>query len=87
MNNTMMQTLQQIIASAGKLLLTQTVTVSTHKTANDLLTENDLITERYLVEQIRTHFPQANIISEETYAQAHLQGFSIVNDPIDGTCN
>ena len=87
MNDTMMQTLQQIVASAGKLLLAQTVTVSSHKTANDLLTENDLITERYLVEQIRAHFPQANIISEETYAQARLQGFSMVIDPIDGTCN
>ena len=76
-----------LIKDAGKLLLKQTVAVTKHKTANDLLTENDLMTETFLVQSIIEKFPWVNIVSEESNADKPLSGVSVVIDPIDGTCN
>ena len=79
--------LKSLIVEAGELLLSQTVSVSKHKTANDLLTENDLLIERFLIDGVKGKFPSVNIVSEETAADNALQGVSVVIDPIDGTCN
>lgn len=79
--------LKSLIVEAGELLLSQTVLVSKHKTANDLLTENDLLIERFLIDGVKGKFPSVNIVSEETAADNALQGVSVVIDPIDGTCN
>ena len=79
--------LKVILEEAGEMLLRQTVTVSSHKTANDLLTENDIRTEQFLIEKIKALIPNVNIVSEETNADNRLTGLSVVIDPIDGTCN
>lgn len=79
--------LKTLVVDAGELLLSQTVSVAKHKTANDLLTENDLRVERFLIDGVRRQFPRVNIVSEETAADGCLQGVSVVIDPIDGTCN
>lgn len=78
---------EKLIVEAGETLLRQTVSVSKHKTANDLLTENDLLIENFLVQAIVKKFPDVNIISEESNANRALTGLSVVIDPIDGTCN
>ena len=77
----------ELIKEAGDLLLRQTVSVTKHKTANDLLTENDLRTEKFLVNAVLEKFPWVNIVSEESNADKPLSGVSVVIDPIDGTCN
>ena len=77
----------ELIKDAGEMLLRQTVCVSKHKTANDLLTENDLRIETFLVQSIVDKFPFVNIVSEESNANKPLSGISVVIDPIDGTCN
>lgn len=77
----------KLIEEAGELLLKQTVSISRHKTANDLLTENDLLIETFLVNSILEKFPTVNIVSEESNADKPLGGISVVIDPIDGTCN
>lgn len=79
--------LQQILISAGKRLLKQSVVINCHKTANDLLTENDLSAEAYIVEQIAQFDPSASIISEEKLSEKKLAERCYVIDPIDGTCN
>ena len=78
---------EELIKEAGKKLLKQTVAISKHKTANDLLTENDLLIETFLVESVLKNFPFVNIVSEESNADKPLSGISVVIDPIDGTCN
>ncbi len=87
MNNEIIKELKRVLEAAGAFLLQQTVEVSSHKTANDLLTENDLQTEKFLIEEIKKILPDVNIVSEETCANTQLQGLSVVIDPIDGTCN
>lgn len=87
MNKETIKKLQLILEETGEWLLNQTVTVSAHKTANDLLTANDLQTEKLLIERIKELLPTANIVSEETNGDKELKGLSVVIDPIDGTCN
>lgn len=79
--------LTEVTVSAGKRLLEQTVKVNSHKTRNDLLTENDLATEDYIISELKASYPELNIISEEYNPENSLEGFSVVIDPIDGTCN
>ena len=78
---------EELIKEAGERLLRQTVAVTKHKTANDLLTENDILTETFLVSSILEKYPNVNIVSEESNADKPLKGISVVIDPIDGTCN
>lgn len=79
--------LERILRAAGERLLKQTVTVSCHKTKNDLLTENDILMDDYIVGEITALDPEASIISEENYADGELSERCYVIDPIDGTCN
>ncbi len=67
-----------------------TVTVSSKKDANDLLTEVDLEVQRRLSEAIRHDFPDDVIVAEELDMDGFVEGSdarSWVLDPIDGTQN
>ena len=91
MNNTdlggLMDALSQIAVAAGQKLLQQSVTVNSHKSRNDLLTENDLWTETFIIDELKKQYPNVHIVSEEYNPDNVPQGLSVVIDPIDGTCN
>lgn len=77
----------RIIKKTGNKLLKQAVIVISHKSRNDLLTQNDLFIEKTIISQIKKSFPDINIVSEETKNDIKLKDYTIVIDPIDGTCN
>lgn len=53
----------------------------------DYFTDNDMACEKYLISVIKKHFPNDNILSEETSSNTKLEGRTWVIDPIDGTHN
>lgn len=53
----------------------------------DYYTDNDLACEKFLISFINKHFPQDNILSEETHKDTKLSGRTWIIDPIDGTHN
>lgn len=57
--------------------------------ANDLVTEMDKKIERMFTDNIRTHYPDHTILSEEGYGDKEInkQGIVWLIDPIDGTLN
>lgn len=65
------------------------IKVAEKSAANDLVTEMDQWAERYLVSQIREHFPNDFIIGEEGCGDnvTSTDGTIWVIDPIDGTLN
>ncbi|GAB4580153.1 MAG: inositol monophosphatase family protein [Anaerolineales bacterium] len=59
-----------------------------HKTtATDLVTEVDHASEKFILEQLRLHYPEHQIITEESgqHGTNHAQNWYI--DPLDGTVN
>lgn len=79
-------------AAEIKQSLTLDLKVKTKTSYNDLVTHMDQQIEKKLVEQIKSHFPDDKIVSEEGYGDE----FSAINpaedtvwylDPIDGTLN
>lgn len=87
MDNKMIDKLKSIIISAGDILKSSNVIINKHKSINDLLTMNDIIIENYIIDNIKKEYPNINIISEENNPNNKLDGYTIVIDPIDGTCN
>lgn len=85
--NLLFETVKEVAVEAGKLLLTQTAIVNSHKTKNDLLTENDLMIENFIIGKIREEYPDINIVSEEYNPDNLPKGETVIIDPIDGTCN
>ncbi|WP_129044850.1 inositol monophosphatase family protein [Companilactobacillus metriopterae] len=63
--------------------------VDTKNGRNDLVTNYDKNTEKYIVSQIKEHYPGAQIISEEGFGDApsNMDGLVFLVDPIDGTMN
>ncbi len=80
-------TLQDITRSAFQTHMQQGVQQSSHKTANDLLTDADLKMDAYIQAQLLQHYPDAHLLTEETLPDTPLTGNTFVIDPIDGTCN
>lgn len=85
--NSLFETVKRVTVEAGRLLLTQTAIVNSHKTKNDLLTENDLLIENFIIARIREEYPDINVVSEEYNPDNLPEGETVVIDPIDGTCN
>lgn len=54
---------------------------------HDLVTNCDVAAEKYILAQIKKHFPDDNIVSEESNANAECKGRCWIIDPIDGTIN
>ena len=58
------------------------------KGRNDRATSADFASEKYIVSRIRKEYPDALVLSEESYTEKHLEADSLfVIDPIDGTHN
>ena len=58
------------------------------KGRNDMATSADMASEKLIVGRARKNYPDAKILSEESYLQADLEADSLfVIDPIDGTHN
>ena len=53
----------------------------------DLVTEADLQSEKTIVDLIKTHFPQDNILTEEGSGQSRDNDRVWIIDPLDGTTN
>lgn len=76
---------------AGKILLEKfgrKINVSKKGDIN-LVTEADLASEKFIIERIKTHYPQHSILAEES-GEAVLIGDSVwkwIVDPLDGTTN
>ncbi len=86
--SSLMSRIEEVTRAAGDMLLSQTVTVASHKTRNDLLTENDLAIENFIIAELKKTHPDIHIVSEEYNPDNTLDsGVTVVIDPIDGTCN
>ena len=57
------------------------------KGSKDIVTNIDVMTEQYLINTIKSKYPQDIIVSEEGNPTAKVQGRSWIIDPIDGTIN
>ncbi len=77
-----------VLTAAGHQLRSQEIRVEQHKTKNDLLTQNDLLTETFIINHLKSRYPDIHIVSEEYNPDNHCnEGITVVIDPIDGTCN
>ncbi len=81
----------EIAREAGKILLDKfgkKINIS-KKGDIDLVTEADLASEKFIIEKIKSHFPNHSILAEES-GEAVLIGDSKwkwIIDPLDGTTN
>jgi myo-inositol-1(or 4)-monophosphatase len=57
------------------------------KTLNDIYTKMDTRAETIIIGEIRRHFPDASIYSEERGADIKGLEYTWLIDPIDGTIN
>ena len=53
----------------------------------DLVTNLDLEIEKYLIEEIKNHYPDFDIVSEEFNTDGKVTDNCFIIDPIDGTVN
>ncbi len=58
-----------------------------HKGDKDLVTEVDKESERLIVEHLRSHFPEHNIVAEEGHYPQSDSAYRWIIDPVDGTTN
>ncbi|MEP6925353.1 MAG: inositol monophosphatase family protein [Pyrinomonadaceae bacterium] len=82
---------QNTAREAGRILLEKLgrkISVSL-KSDKNIVTEADLASEKYIVEQIKTHFPRHAVLAEESGASALIEGneYRWIIDPLDGTTN
>ncbi|MGR3741925.1 inositol monophosphatase family protein [Companilactobacillus sp. DQM5] len=63
--------------------------ISTKSNKNDLVTNMDKKIEKFIIERIKTNYPNAQIFSEEGFGDSinNLSGLIFFVDPIDGTLN
>lgn len=83
---------EHLIKEAGKLIkakLINNLSIDTKEHAHDFVTNIDTEIEQFLVQQIKTRYPDHVIISEEGFGDATstFQGIVWGIDPIDGTSN
>lgn len=89
----MLEFAKSLARRSGELLLehmSQRRSISFKSTDRDLVTDADRASEQWLVEAIRHHYPDHNIVGEEgTGELSMLQagGYTWVLDPLDGTVN
>ena len=79
----------QMAAANLRESLTRNLQVDEKTSARDLVTEMDKATEAFLIDKIRSHYPDHRIIGEEGQGDTvtDTQGTIWVIDPIDGTLN
>lgn len=86
-----LEILKNIALEAGTLVRTGFAAAKdiTHKGTVDLVTQYDVATEQFIIEKLRTAFPEHTLIGEETHRGNYGATFdkAIYIDPIDGTTN
>ncbi|UXR70211.1 inositol monophosphatase family protein [Staphylococcus sp. IVB6246] len=83
---------KQLVLEAGNHLrkwMNESIDIETKSNPNDLVTNVDKAVETFLVDEIKTTYPNHQIIGEEGHGHdvTDLQGIVWVIDPIDGTLN
>ena len=79
--------MKKAIKFAGKKIFLKGSKNINFKADFDYFTDNDLQCEKYFISVIKKHFPNDNILSEETRKDEKLEDRTWVIDPIDGTHN
>ncbi|HHO41903.1 MAG TPA: inositol monophosphatase [Epsilonproteobacteria bacterium] len=84
-----LKTLENIAYEAGKIIIEgfHATKEIRHKGAVDLVTQYDVQTENYIIEFLSKHFPEYQLVGEESYSGEDIKGKVIYIDPIDGTTN
>ncbi|UUX34283.1 inositol monophosphatase family protein [Fundicoccus culcitae] len=80
----------ELAAEELQSALNRDLIVEEKKSASDLVTEMDKQTEKFLVDKIRTYYPEHKIIGEEGIVDEEVtdvSGMVWIIDPIDGTLN
>lgn len=74
---------------AGKILIEyqNKISIKVQKDVQDFATNADYASEKYILEQIRSHFPDHSILSEESGSETQSSDYRWVIDPLDGTSN
>ena len=74
---------------AGEILMKHFGSVKQvkHKSHGNLVTEVDVLSEKQIIGILKKEFPHFGILSEETNSTTHINGFTWVVDPLDGTNN
>ncbi|MBM7647271.1 myo-inositol-1(or 4)-monophosphatase [Bacillus ectoiniformans] len=80
------------IAEAGERIrksFSHSLSIQTKSNPNDLVTNMDKETEQFLIQNIRSHFPDHLILGEEGHGDRvnSMDGIVWIIDPIDGTMN
>jgi len=86
------QQIKQWIKEAAEKLkeyMNEELTIEEKTDPQDLVTNVDKSIEQFLVDKIRTHYPDEEIVSEEGFGDTltNLDGIVWFLDPIDGTTN
>ena len=76
--------------SAGAILLKyygKELLIKKKSNYNDLVTQADLESEKFILNKIKSKYPEHDIISEETNSGTINSSFRWIIDPLDGTTN
>jgi myo-inositol-1(or 4)-monophosphatase len=79
----------EAVLEAGRILKKgfQKTKIYQKKGAIDLVTEWDFKSQETMVSRLRTHFPDADFLVEESGIERRLSPYCWVLDPLDGTTN
>lgn len=81
----------QTARDAGRILLEKLGKAKiSDKGEKNIVTEADLASEKFIIEQIKTHFPRHSVLAEESGETVYVDGsgeYRWVIDPLDGTTN
>jgi myo-inositol-1(or 4)-monophosphatase len=88
--HTFLRTLSELVQGAGDILLKyfgKIVNVRQKEHPSSVVCDADLAAEQYIIQQIRSRFPQDSIVAEESGYCPGSSDYTWVIDPLDGTSN
>lgn len=77
----------ELVKEAGKILLGEGRTHVSEKGYADFVTEADMAVQSFLIKELRTRYPEADVLSEESDVIPDKNGPVFIIDPVDGTTN
>ena len=77
----------ELVKEAGKILLGEGRTHVSEKGYADFVTEADMAVQSFLIKELRTRYPEADVLSEESDEIPDKNGPVFIIDPVDGTTN
>ena len=84
------RTLLDCVEGGARILMTYFGRVTNPRqkeNPSSIVCDADLASERFILQRIRTEFPQDHIVSEESGYRRGSSDFTWVVDPLDGTSN